>query len=218
MKSRSFSRKSAPNLEGSAPRTTRQRWIGLGLALLIVIGAVAITRPFSSESNGEFGPSDQVTSISTTAALLPTGPEAGKLAPNFYLQSLDGDPVRLSDLRGQTVFLNFWATWCFACVTEMPAMQQLADRYEGELVVVGINVDQSREIAATFAQDEGIRYLLLLDPGAQVSRTYLVRSMPTSLFIDRDGVIHSVRFGELSSSEMEESIAPLLVSSDKVVT
>ncbi|MGD9713804.1 MAG: redoxin domain-containing protein [Thermomicrobiales bacterium] len=212
MPKRSSTRKSSLDLARSSPRTARQRWVGLGIALLIVAGALTIARPFSSETSDEFGPAEQVQPVSAVAAELPTGPQTGNLAPNFHLQTLEGDTVRLSDLRGQPVFLNFWATWCFACITEMPAMQQLADRYEGELVVIGVNVDQSREVAAAFALQEEIRYQLLLDPGASVTEAYRVRSMPTSMFIDRDGVIHSIRFGELSSSEMEEHAAPLLTS------
>jgi thiol-disulfide isomerase/thioredoxin len=206
--SHSFPEHPPPERDNRGSRAGLQRWIGLGLALLIVSGALVVARPDRDTSSDELGIVEQVESAADTAELQ-TGPEPGMLAPNFYLESLEGERLRLSDLRGRPLFLNFWATWCTACITEMPAMQELADRYGDDLTIVGINVDQPRDEALDFAVKAEIRYPLLLDPGAEVTRSYQVRSMPTSLFIAPNGVVHSVRFGPLTETEMEQYLAEM---------
>ncbi len=94
----------------------------------------------------------------------------------------------------------------------MPAIQRLADKYGDRLVIVGVNVGEDAKTARTFAENFDIRFTLLLDPDMAVTKAYQVRAMPTSLFIDPDGVVHSVHYGVLTPPQMEERIAPLLSS------
>ena len=194
-----------------------QRWIALLLAAILVGAALAFTgsgRDSGGDKQGaDLGPVTQVRPEDAAASDLPTGPEVGKLAPNFLLQDLDGRAVRLSDLRGRPVFLNFWATWCFFCLTEMPAMQRLADEYGDRIVVVGVNVGEAAADARTYAQNNAIRYPLLLDPDRAVTAAYQPRAMPTSLFIDAAGVVRAVSYGVLTPPQMREHLAPLLATS-----
>jgi peroxiredoxin len=187
-----------------------RRWGGLALAGVLVAAALLVGRVQSDGGDGRFGLVSQVAPADAKFADLATAPEVGKLAPNFRLETIDGGSLQLSDLRGRPVFLNFWATWCFSCVTEMPAMQRLADKYGDQVVVLGVNTGEPADRALAFATAQEIRYPLVLDPDLTVTETYGVRAMPTSLFIDVNGVVHSVSFGVLFPDQMEERLAPLL--------
>ncbi len=194
----------------SINRPSRQ-WPAIILSLALIAGSLAITKPWQRESDSTFGIVRQVKPPAAAAVDLETGPTMGKLAPNFLLQTFDGSTVRLSDLRGKPVFINFWATWCLFCVAEMPAMQRLADQYEGRLVIVGVNVGETLGEAQPFATENDIRYPLLLDPETNVTEAYRVQAMPTSLFVDANGVVQFVRYGVLTPDQMDAAVQPLLV-------
>ena len=193
---------------GGARSRRDPRLLGPLLAAVLVGVAVVAARPWSGR-DAPFGPVAQVAPAGE-AAELKTAPEIGKLAPNFRLPTVDGGEVRLSDLRGRPVFLNFWATWCIFCVGEMPAMQKLADCYGNRVVVLGVNVGEETERARRFAEEAGVRYPLALDADTAVTEVYRVRQMPTSLFLDADGVVRAVGYGPLTPPEMEAHLAPLL--------
>lgn len=133
----------------------------------------------------------------TTGGLIPA-PRAGFLAPDFTLRTPIGVRVTLSELRGQAVILNLWATWCPPCQAEMPALQRVYQDYrERGLTVLAVNAtDQDRrEAVAPFAQQNGLTFPILLDESGEVSRLYLLRSLPTTFFIDAEGVIREVVVG-----------------------
>jgi peroxiredoxin len=192
------------------PRRSPRRWPAISLAVALIAAAVVLTRPWQRDDGTQYGIVPQVKPPGAGAAGLGTAPAIGKLAPNFLLQTVDGRTVRLSDLRGKPVFLNFWATWCIFCVSEMPAMQRLADRYGDRLVVVGVNVGESAADARAFADQAGIRYALLLDPQTEVTKAYRVQAMPTSLFLDPVGVVRYLHYGVLMPPEMEQIVRPLV--------
>ena len=125
-------------------------------------------------------------------------PRAGFLAPDFQLSTLDGDLVTLSGLRGQVVVLNLWTTWCPPCRAEMPALQRVfADYQDRGLIVLAVNSTAQDSFAdiAPFIQEYGLTFPVLLDLDGAVSRLYLLRSLPTTYFIDRAGVIQEVVVG-----------------------
>ena len=129
---------------------------------------------------------------------VPPNPQVGFSAPDFTLDSLTGTSLTLSDLRGQVVVLNLWASWCPPCRAEMPALDN-AYRKLGErgLVVLGLNTTfQDDEAAARQAvQDWGLTFPVVFDRDGAASATYHVQAMPTTFFIGRDGVIHDMVFG-----------------------
>lgn len=137
--------------------------------------------------------------------------EEGKVAPDFVLETIEGGTVRLSDYTGQPVFINFWATWCTPCRKEMPDIVAAYDRYSADgLVVVAVNVEEDLGSASTFAAEFGMDFPTVLDFSGDVAATYRVTGMPTSYFVDREGVIREVIFGPLSGDDMIEQIEKIL--------
>jgi peroxiredoxin len=121
------------------------------------------------------------------------GAEEGKLAPDFLLETLDGGELSLSDLRGQAVALNFWASWCAPCRKEIPQLVAASDQFaEQGLVVVGANLQESPDTIRRYAEDFGMDFPIALDRTGSVADEYRLLGIPTTYFIDRQGVIRSV--------------------------
>ena len=130
------------------------------------------------------------------------------VAPDFSLQSLDGKTMRLSDLRGKAVLLNFWATWCSPCKIEMPWFVELQKQYGPQgLQVVGVAMDDaSKEDIAKFAKDMGVNYTILLGKESVGDQYGGVPALPETFFIGRDGKIVDKIIGLKGKSEIEEAI------------
>lgn len=142
------------------------------------------------------------------------GPFSGFLAPDFTLKDYDGNAVRLSDFRGKkAVMLNFWAGWCPFCLAEMPAMAVVQEEFKDKLTVIAVNRGQKPEDAKRFTDDLNLTgvYTILLDPQDKIFRLYQGLAMPTTFFIDQQGVIRDVKFGALDSSQMREKIKTKLL-------
>lgn len=140
------------------------------------------------------------------------GLSEGQLAPNFEFSTFDGERMRLSDLRGQPVFLNFWASWCGPCRQEMPNMQTMAEKYSSQgLVVLAVNNGEAIEPAKRFLDRLDIQLSEFgYDPTASIVKRYGVTGLPVSYFIDAEGVITRVVIGELSFTVMEASVLEVI--------
>jgi peroxiredoxin len=134
---------------------------------------------------------------STTQGRIPA-PQKGFLAPDFDLTTRSGEAVKLSGLRGSVVILNVWATWCPPCRAEMPALERLHRDYKDRgLVVLSVNAINQDTLAAldAFASENALTFPIALDNQGAVQRLYLVRSLPSTFFIGRDGIIREVVIG-----------------------
>jgi len=140
---------------------------------------------------------------------LVASPSIGLPAPDFTLTSLEGKKVRLSDLQGKIVLINFWATWCAPCRLEMPLIEERAERYSSQLAVLGVNFDEPQDQVQSFVDELGLRFDVLLDPGAQVQDLYQVRGYPTSLFVDEAGIVRFIHIGFLSEEQMDRYLRDL---------
>lgn len=137
-------------------------------------------------------------------------PIVGQPAPDFALRDLDGAVVTLSDLRGQVVWVNFWATWCRPCKEELPDIQKLQDEMrDGGLIVLAVNKEESAEDAAAYMRDAGLSLRTLLDRSGEVYEQYRLQGLPDSFLIDRDGNLASIYYGFLSEKKMRDRLAPL---------
>ncbi len=117
-------------------------------------------------------------------------------APDFVLKSAAGKNVRLSELKGRVVLLNFWATWCGPCAEEIPHLNELhasIDPYDFELL--GINIDEDQSKAVHLAKKLDVNFPILFDVDKSVSKNFDIKAMPTTIIIDREGKIRHVNKG-----------------------
>jgi peroxiredoxin len=133
----------------------------------------------------------------------------GAPAPDFELQTLSGSGLRLTDLRGKVVLLNYWATWCTPCQQEMPLLQDRAVRYPTELVILGINYNEPASLVQDFVTNLKITFPILLDPGSKIQDLYRVRGYPTTVIVDVQGVIRVVHIGGLSGTMLDDYLKKL---------
>jgi peroxiredoxin len=140
----------------------------------------------------------------------------GSPAPNFTLRNLGGQEVSLADFHGKPVLLNFWATWCGPCRQEMPFLQEVAEDSEWTergLVVLAVNLGESAATVQGFLEDNGLTFTVLLDNTREVGAQYNTRYIPTTYFIDKDGIIRSIKIGAFAGkSDIDRSIISMLTN------
>jgi cytochrome c biogenesis protein CcmG/thiol:disulfide interchange protein DsbE len=137
----------------------------------------------------------------------------GSAAPDFTTQRLDGATVRLSQLRGKPVLLNFWATWCAPCQDEMPLLQRAVDRYGGAgLNVLAVDYQQTDASGMqTFLRKVGAHFPALYDPSGQIAAEYGVTvGLPVSIFIDRSGTVEFIQVGQMSDAVLQQHLSAIL--------
>jgi peroxiredoxin len=137
------------------------------------------------------------------------GVQVGDTAPNFLLLDLEGNPINLTDYRGRPVIVNFWASWCIPCKTEMPELQAAYEEYEAEgLVILAVNQDEVPETARSFFYDEmELTFTPLLDEDGIVANLYSsINVLPTTYFIDQEGVVTAVQLGPVSKEQIDDYI------------
>jgi peroxiredoxin len=132
------------------------------------------------------------------------GGPAGPAAPDFTLHAADGRNVRLEELRGQVVLVNFWATWCGPCREEMPRLNQLYEKYrKSGFVLLGVNIDDNPATALATAGKLKVSFPILLDTDKRVSELYKLTDMPSTALIDRDGRLRFTHRGYRDGVEAE---------------
>lgn len=150
------------------------------------------------------------------AEALPSAePKVGFLAPDISLSTLDGSVVRLADLRGKNVLINYWVTWCIPCMNELPVLSQLSQVYQDQNVVIltvnGIEQDQMGAVQQVVA-DLGLKQPVLLDESQSFWSTYLVQFLPTSFFIDTQGIIRHIMLGSATEDALRSKLDMLILN------
>jgi len=146
----------------------------------------------------------------------PTAPvegiQVGNLAPDFQLQGLDGQTVSLGNLRGEPVLINFWATWCPPCRVEMPYIQEIYEEWTDKgLVLLAINIGESSSTVRDFIQSQNLSFTVLLDTKKDVAQRYGVSGIPTTLFIDEDGIIKDKVIGAFQNkTQIEDRLSKIM--------
>ncbi len=137
----------------------------------------------------------------------------GEPAPDFTLTNLAGQPVALSDYSGKVILVNFWATWCPSCISELPDYEQVYQRYGGQaddFVVLGVNLQEGQTQVEDYVTGLGLTFPVLLDEDGHVTtRQYQVTGMPASFIIDRRGVIFYRHLGPMSVETLQAKLAEL---------
>ena len=155
-----------------------------------------------------------VQATGTPASSLAGVVRVGEIAPDFRLTDLNGKMHSLGEHRGEAVILNFWTTWCPPCRIEMPALQQAFERYWGQgFVILGVNLTESdeRDLVGPYREELGLTFPILLDLESEVSgNLYRVLGLPTSVFIDRSGIVREIYIGALPLGELDRKVQSIM--------
>jgi len=160
--------------------------------IVIILAAVILFTGCKDNNSGnkttESLPFEGVTEIEEKA-------EIGYAAPDFTVELVGGETVKLSDFRGKVVFLNFWATWCGPCVNEMPDIQKLADAFPDDLVVLAVNCSERKDKVEKFINDKGYTFNAGFDEAGKIQNKYPTDGIPYSVIIDAKGIITTTHLG-----------------------
>ena len=209
-----------------APRPARRRRVGpfsLGqvtIAILAMMGAAIIgtlaTRPIGSIVPGLPVPDPSAFLIGSPIPGLRIGDLAPELEVNgpdgiVRLTDLNGTPIRLADLRGKAVWINFWASWCPPCQFETPTLRTMDQRYRDRgLVIVAVQVQQTVEAGRDYAARYGLGYTIGADVTGAMFHAYKVFALPTQFFIDPNGIVRQIVNGPLDEARAATLIDSIL--------
>ncbi|MDC2867665.1 MULTISPECIES: peroxiredoxin family protein [unclassified Bacillus (in: firmicutes)] len=189
-------------------------WRKLAIVVVLLgLAGYAVYQQFGKEKV-EVADNQEQSTVDEKEVIAQNGIEIGKVAPDFELSKLDGTKVKLSDLKGKKVIVNFWATWCGPCQREMPDMQEFYSKYQKDVEILAVNYTASegtegKEKVRKFAEEKGVTFPILLDTDIKVTTTYKVITIPTSYFVDTKGVIQDKIIGPMTVKEMEKRVANL---------
>ncbi len=135
----------------------------------------------------------------------------GRSLPDFALTSLAGNVVHLADFKGQVLVLNGWGTWCPPCRAEMPTLNAFYRAHQAQgFQLLAINAGEDRAAVASFIEQTGFTFPVLLDPGETVLSRLGTRGLPTSYIVGRDGKLRNIHIGEFTAQDLEAEVVPLL--------
>ncbi len=214
-----------PELDG-VEEAPRRSWAGAFRSLVLPLGLLAVilgglwywdTRDDGPGiDDGGYGTVELPESRNVTGRS--PAVETGRAAPDFLLQTPDGGELRLSDLQGQPVLVNFWASWCSPCRAEMPELVAAYERHrDNGLVIVGVNLQETDGQVTSFAEDFGVDFPLVIDRDGELSDVWRlggpIEGIPTSYFIDASGVIRALFYGPMQDQDIEERLAEIMPGS-----
>jgi thiol-disulfide isomerase/thioredoxin len=201
-----------PPFEGE--RRGMPRGLLWAAALFVVVLAIASWQALSSSGTAS-GPSEVVRLDND--APQPTGGGGltgvditGKAAPSASFVTFDGQHAELADFAGRPIVINFWSSTCPPCITEMPAFEQVHQRYGDRVTFVGIDTVDGETPARALAAKTGVTYHLGFDPDGAIAKRFGVVNLPTTVLIGRDGTVMSSNFGQRSGDELTRQIEELL--------
>lgn len=204
------------------------KWFGVALAIGMGVGLYIFWQGRPAGANP--APSVATTSTPSSLSLLtpivptetillsqPTPPARvaqGAPASDFTLTTLDGEAtLTLSQFKGQPVLINFWASWCIPCRSETPALERAYQKYQSEgLIILGINSAEQDTLkeAEAFAAEFKVTYRLLWDETDEVLKDYAVLGLPTSVFINSEGLVQRIYIGGMSDEQIEDFIGEII--------
>ncbi len=148
----------------------------------------------------------------TPPAALATAPYPQNMAPDFSLNQLNGVPLALSALKGKPVLINFWATWCPPCRSELPALQAAFQKYQDKVAFIAVDLKEDPATVSAMVKELGLTFPIALDTDGQVSNgLYEVRGIPTSIFVDASGVVSARHIGPLDQTLIDNYLVGLLL-------
>jgi len=201
----------------------RREWAGalrsLALPVLMVATIVGGLWYFERARGGDAVDSGGYGVVALPNALNATGrspsSDVGRAAPDFLLPAAEGGELRLSDLRGKPVLVNFWASWCAPCRKEMPEIVRAYDAHKaGGLVVVAIDLQENDGQVREFAAEYGMEFPVVIDRTGQVAQAWRIggpiEGIPSSYFIDADGIVRARYYGPMDAETIERELEKIL--------
>jgi cytochrome c biogenesis protein CcmG/thiol:disulfide interchange protein DsbE len=201
----------------------RQLLAGAMTILVVAVLLVVVTTPLGSAM--PIGPNDPQATQFVLDPNAQIGVHPGDIPPELQLVGADGTttpltdlagrPIRLADLRGKAIWLNFWASWCPPCQSETPILRDVADEFRDQgLVVIGISVQEtSPDNVAAYVARYQLDYVVAADSTGQIFRRYGPRGLPTSIFIGPEGAVRAFVLAPLSRAGAEAHVRAILPSS-----
>lgn len=191
-------------VERSSGRTVRRT-----VACLVVVLAIAAGIHLLDAAEDDVGGAAPVNPGSVSGA----APRVGAAAPDFEAMDLEGRPVRLSDLRGRPVWLNFWASWCPPCRAEIPDVEAAyRERRDQGLVLLGISVGEDAATVRRYAETTGLSYTVVLDPDGSIAGRYRINGIPAHFFVDADGVVQAAQVSGLGQQAILKRLDTIMPS------
>jgi peroxiredoxin len=165
---------------------------------LLATGGFIIAFALLNESFGSMG--------AGPAEKISVGTSIGQRAPDFQGQTLDGETVRLSDLKGEIVVLNEFASWCAPCLLETPYLVTASQSNPDGVVFVGLNVLENSSAVSAYKDEFQVPYPLVLDPQGEITDIYKPVGIPTSWFIDAEGIVRYVHSGPMTGEMIQQTV------------
>jgi peroxiredoxin len=191
------------DLAAASPSSRRTRLTTLAVmgvtAVIIVVVAFLVNQPAASAGG--------LTSVTLSGQATGAAPTVGQPAPDFAATTIDGKAVRLSDFKGQPVWLTFGASWCQPCRAENPDIKATAEKYaDSGLVVLAVFISEDEAAVKDYADRVGLGYLKVADPSTTLASQYRILGIPSHFFIDRQGVLQAMKIGSLDVPTMETAV------------
>lgn len=182
-----------------------------GILAAVLIWIAMAGCQVGAQADNSPGRNAQQEAVEDTAA--PASPQIGRRAPSFTLTALDGNSYGVDgSSRNKALLINFWASWCGPCELEAPDLVKLYENYREHLDIYAVNVTylDSEDDAKSFAERFGFRFPVLLDPDNEVTKLYRVIGYPTTVLVDKQGVIRQFMLGIRSYEEMERYVKDII--------
>ena len=175
------------------------RWLvgGLVVVAVVVLTAMFVPSDFDQARHSYAGPAEQV---------------VGTAMPGAIVANVRGGDIDLSALRGRPVLVNLWATWCGPCRREMPALERLSKEQAGRLTVIAIDQREDASVVRSYVKRFGVTFAVGVDDGQQLGTDLHLIGLPSSFFVDRNGIIRDAVDGEMTYDVMNEKARSLLAA------
>ncbi len=189
----------------------RRAWNTFGLTVGVLLLSVAVWAMWGTGQGTATGQESEKAALQESNET-PARPRVGEIAPDFTVDLMDGSSMSLSDLRGQTVVVNFWATWCSPCESELPAFQAVWDEYqEQDVAFIGLALQEDQTEVQDMASKFNLTYPLALDPSGEIAvLAYGVTGVPETFIVDAEGQVAHVHIGPMSGDELRQELDSLL--------
>ncbi|CAN7205366.1 redoxin domain-containing protein [Paenibacillus sp. LjRoot56] len=191
--------------------TNRMEMINQSFSFLTSSYSISEKTAVETSSLQPAAPNTESIEGATTPEKLLLNAQERENAIDFTVTDLHGQRVTLSDLKGKNVYINFWATWCKWCIKEMPDMEKVYHDYKDDnIVILAIDVGESQDKVNEYLKEHPYSFRVMLDPDKKVTQAYKLRSIPVSIFVDKQGRVAYNRVGTLTEDQMRTVIKGLL--------